>query len=444
MTLNAKQLGTAICLGVSLFAFQPALAAAPQQPLAQTGALPGGGTYIMRRDATAATAAIELWFRAPGAGYDSQYPGISRLALTTLAASRPAHGTSLAELVKGLGGTLTLNVYPDIAMVGVSVPSWEAANVARAMTAAYFTPSVTDEGLKAALRDCAIAGTEARFDADRLLQDALFAHVFSSGPAHYSPTPTTATDFTKIPVPDIKAFAGRAFRAQNAVISMAGAVDDKLLSQVLGAPGVRQGQSSAADAPIDSALAGQSADVTQDAAVPGLGFAWVGPPIVDEKSATAMDFIADYLFDADRGALTLALRKEKSALINGQFITLHNPGVLLLTISGSNAVGVRHQVLDAIGAMRSPLDAKTFEAARTAFEYHIFSQIQTPLTRADNFGWYAAEGNLPYAPGNDTGAYLQAIRALDPAFVADTVRKYLQHPAIVELTGGKKPQGTPT
>jgi hypothetical protein len=90
------------------------------------------------------------------------------------------------------------------------------------------------------------------------------------------------------------------------------------------------------------------------------------------------------------------------------------------------------------------MDTKTFEAARTGFEYHIFSQIQTPLTRADNFGWYAAEGNLPYAPGNDSGAYLRAARSLDPAFIAETVRKYLQHPSIVELSGGKKPQGTPT
>lgn len=426
---------------MSLFAF---LGAAPQQNLAQSGSIPGGGTYVLRRDG-ASTAAIELWFRAPGAGYDGQYPGISRVALTALAASRPAHGTSLAEFVKGLGGTLSLNVYPDIAMVGVSVPSWDAANAARALASAYFNQTITDEGLKAALRDCAIAGTEARFDPDRLLQDALFSHVFASGPAHYAPTPTAASDFSKIPAADVKTFAARAFRSSNAVVSMAGAVDEKLLSQVLTSPALRQAQgSSAPGAPLDSALSHQAADVTLDAAVSGLGFAWVGPAIADERAATAMDFIADYLFDADRGPLAKAIQKNKSVLLNGQFITLHNPGILLLTISGSGAAGMRQAVLDAVSAMRQPLDAKTFEAARTAFEYHIYSQIQTPLSRADNFGWYASEGNLPYAPGNDAGAYLQAVRSLDPGFVAQTVRTFLQRPSIVELSGGKKAEGTPT
>jgi predicted Zn-dependent peptidase len=427
---------------MSLFAF---LGAAPQDPVAQSGALPGGGTYVVRRDTSAATTAIELWFRAPGAGYDSQYPGISRLALTALAASHPARGSSLADLVKGLGGTLTLNVYPDIAMVGVSVPSWNAANVARALTAAYFTQSITDDGLKAAVRDCAIAGTEARFDADRLLQDALFAHLFVSGPAHYAPTPTSASEFSKIPAEQVKSFAARAFRTQNAVISMAGSVDEKLLAQLLGEPAVRTARvNTRGDAPLDSTLSNRPADVTQDASVSGLGFAWAGPPIADEKSATAMDFIADYLFDPDRGTLSVAARKNKSTLINGQFITLHNPGVLLLTISGTGAATFRQQVLDAVNTLRQPLDKKTFDAARAAFEYHIFSQIQTPLSRADNFGWYAAEGNLSYAPGNDTGTYLEAARALTADFVAQTVRTYLQQPSIVTLTGAKQSQGAST
>jgi hypothetical protein len=101
-------------------------------------------------------------------------------------------------------------------------------------------------------------------------------------------------------------------------------------------------------------------------------------------------------------------------------------------------------VLDTVNAMRQPLDRNTFDAARAAFEYHIFSQIQTPLSRADNFGWYAAEGNLGYAPGNDTGTYLKAARSLTADFVAQTVRTYLQQPSIVQLTGGKQLQGTPT
>lgn len=427
----------AIGLCLSLFAFYRAPAGAAAPALQQTGSLAGGATYVMRQDPGAATAAIELWFRAPGPGYDSQYPGISRLALTAVAASRPAHGTSLAELIKGMGGTLSLNVYPDIAMAGISVPSWQAASATRALLSAYFSPAISDEGLKAALRDCAIAGTEARFDADRLLQDALFSHLFAAGPAHYPATPTSAADFSKIPAAQVKAFAKRAFAKQNAVVSLAGAVDEHLLTTL----SPTQASGAAQSAPIDSSLANRPADVTQDAAVQGLGFAWIGPGIADEKTATAMDFIADYLFDADHGTLAAAARKNASALVSGQFITLHDPGVLLLTISGTGAGALRSQVLDAVRAMQQPMDSKTFAAARNAFEYHILSQIQTPISRADNFGWYAAEGNLPYAPGSDSGAYLRAAQALDPNFVAQTARTFLQHPSVVLLSTIKKTQG---
>ena len=45
----------------------------------QTGALPRGGTYVLDPDPTIGTAAIGLWFRAPGAGYDNASPGIARL-----------------------------------------------------------------------------------------------------------------------------------------------------------------------------------------------------------------------------------------------------------------------------------------------------------------------------------------------------------------------------
>lgn len=430
----------AISLGVSLFALEPVGSQAAAQAGAsvqQSGALSGGGTYVLRRNPTAATSAVELWFRAPGAGYDSKYPGISRLALAAIAASRPPHGTSLAELVKGLGGTLSLSVYPDIASIGISVPSWQAARVSHALAAAYFTPSISDEGLKAALRDCAIVGAETRFDTERLLQDALFSHVFASGPAHYPAVPASAADFAKIPAADVKAFAARAFRRQNTVVSIAGAVDEKLLGELqVGSGGAP------ADPPFDSAPSNRPADVTQDASVEGLGVAWTGPAITDEKSATAMDFIADYLFDADHGTLAVANRKGSTAMVGGQFITLHNPGVLIVTVAGPGANAVRPQVLDAVKKMQQPMDAAAFAAAKNAFEYHIFSQIETPLSRADNFGWYAAEGNLTYAPGNDSGAYLQAAASLDPAYVAQIARTYLQHPSFVQLVNPKRTQGT--
>lgn len=428
-----------MCFGMSLFAFHAHAAAAPETQAEVTGSMPGGGTYIMRRDQLSSTAAMELWFRAPSAGQDARYPGISRLAVTALAASRGPHGTSLTELVNRLGGTLTISVYPDIAMVGVSVPSWDAAEVLRAMTSAYFNPSISNDGLKAAVRDCAIAAAETHFDAERILQDSLFSELFSDGPAHYAPTPATAADFTKIPEDAVNAFAKHAFRQNNAILSMAGAVDPQTLQSV------RSGNAGAPmDAALDSTVASPPRSTTKSSYISGFGYAWAGPPISDTKAATAMDFIADYVFDNDHGTLARAIAKSNGdAFVNGQFITLHNPGVLLLTISGINSPAIRDQVEKAVAAISQPLDQKTFESARKAFEYHIFSQTQTPMSRADNFGWYAVEGDPSYAPGAASGSYVKAVDSLDPAFVAQTARTYLQHPAIVQLLSIQQKE-TPT
>lgn len=405
----------------------------------ETGALRGGGEYILRRDASAPTAAVELWYRAPGAGYDNATPGISRLAITALAASAPPHGTSLAEAVTRLGGTLSINVYPDIAMVGASVPVSQAPAVLRALTQTYFDQSITTDGLKAALRDCAIGAAESQFDPERVAQNALFERIFSAGPAHFPAMPESARDFAKIPVSGIKAFAARAFRRQNAFLTIAGGVGSSILDGVQGTGAAAPG----ADAPLDSTLSNATVDAVEPSQIAGMGFAWAGPPIADAKAATAMDFIADYLFDADHGTIAEAIRsKHSDAFVNGQFITLHNPGVLLVTVSGGQAARVREQVLQAAAAMTKPLDAAAFQAARNAFEYHIMSQTQTPASRADNFGWYAAEGNPGYAPGDESGQYVKAVESLDPGYVAEVARKYLQHPAIIQLLAGEHGTGT--
>jgi len=424
-------LHTAVCLGISLFVLDDR-ASAETGRFQQSGTLPGGGIYSIHSDLTAPLTAIELWFRAPAAGYDSRYAGISRLAVTALAASRPPHGTALAELVNRFGGTLRIQIYPDVAMIGANVPAQSASAVLRALTQAFFTPSVGDEALKAAVRDAAIAAAQVQYDPPRTLQDLLFAQLFRDGPAHFAPTPA-ASAFSAIPLAALQAYAQRAFREQNAILAIAGKVDDELLAGV--APG-RPG--SAMDAPIDSTLAPQPSDSTQSGTAAGVGFAWVGAPISSVREATALDFVADYLFDGDHGTIATALERSHANLfVDGQFVTLHDPGVLIVTTSGADAPSVQQAILDAVAQMQTPIEAGIFAAAQRAFEYHIVQQIQTPAGQADSLGWYAAEGNAAYAPGDASQTYMNAAQSLDPSFVAATVRKYLQHPAIVRLNAAR-------
>jgi predicted Zn-dependent peptidase len=188
------------------------------------------------------------------------------------------------------------------------------------------------------------------------------------------------------------------------------------------------------DSPYDSKLAGMPVSTTAVGAVDGVGLAWIGPPIADQKAATALDFVADYLFREQTGVVSKVLdRSQSDALVIGQFITLHDPGVMVVTIGGSHEKQTEKNVMDALEALQQPMDAQAFNAAREAFLYHVAADTQTPQERADNLGWYTVEGNLEYAPGIAHGNYEQAARALDPQYVAEVVRHYLRKPVVVDL-----------
>ncbi|MFY9630250.1 MAG: hypothetical protein WAJ94_01410 [Candidatus Cybelea sp.] len=426
MTLRACLFAAAL---VAAAAF-PTLAAAAIEPAQQqTGALPRGGKFVVYPDPTVGSAAIGLWFRAPGAGYDNATPGIANLAATAVAVAPLASGKSLYALVHSVGGELNVQVYPDIVGIAVTVPASATRRVVAAITAAYFAPSVNDAAVKVARANAAVLGVQERYESDTALHDLLFKQLFDRGPAHYPPLPSNIPQITGITTAQINDFSKRAFRSDNAVLTLTGNVDASNVTAVTDGSG-----SGNMDPPYDSAIAPSPAAATASGLVGGIGLGWVGPPISDEKAATALDFVADYLFREETGVVTKALdRSASSALVVGQFITLHDPGVMVVTIGGDREQDARDRVLAALSSMRTPLDARTFEAAREAFLYHVAADTQTPQERADNLGWYSVEGDVSYAPGIAGGTYAHLVRQLDPAYVADVVKHYLQAPVVVTL-----------
>ncbi len=124
--------------------------------------------------------------------------------------------------------------------------------------------------------------------------------------------------------------------------------------------------------------------------------------------------------------------------VDGQFITLHDPGVMLVTIEGGDVDAARKRIEEALAQLQHPLDPATFAAAREAFIYHLTVDTQDPVAQADNLGWYAAEGNAAYAPGSSSGAYFRVARSLDPQFVASVVQRFLAKPVVVRLIVGAK------
>ncbi|HTA37587.1 MAG TPA: hypothetical protein VK760_00855, partial [Candidatus Acidoferrales bacterium] len=139
------------------------------------------------------------------------------------------------------------------------------------------------------------------------------------------------------------------------------------------------------------------------------------------------------------GVVSRALDASKTdAYVSGQFITLHDPGVLVVTVGGDAAKAAKQRVLDELAKLEKPMDPAAFAAAREAFLYHLASDTQTPQQQADNLGWYAAEGNATYAPGDANGNYIAKARELDPAYVADIVRRYLKNAVTVTLVVNSK------
>jgi predicted Zn-dependent peptidase len=406
-------------------ASSPVVAAMSQQ----TGSLPRGGSYVLSPDPTVDAAAIGLWFRAPGAGYDDATPGISNLAATAAAVAPLASGKSLYALVHTVGGQLDIEVYPDIVGIGAVVPASAARRVVAAMTAAYFAPAVDESAVKTARANAAVLGVQQRYEPDTTLHDLLFKQIFEGGPAHYPPLPTSVTSLTSISASQVSAFAKRAFRAENAVLTLTGNIDASTISAVTDGSG-----GGGMDAPHDSPLAHAPTSATSTGAVDGVGLAWIGPPISDEKAATALDFVADYLFRDQTGVVSKELDEARSnAQVIGQFITLHDPGVMVVTIGGDHEKQAEQRVLAALATLQQPMDQRTFDAAREAFLYHVAADTQTPQEQADNLGWYSVEGNIGYAPGVVDGSYEQTARALDPEYVADVVRRYLRDPVVVDL-----------
>jgi predicted Zn-dependent peptidase len=395
-------------------------------PAPATGTLPGGGTYIVRPAGGAPVAAIALWYRAPAGGFGATAtPGIGRLAAAAVAASDPVTGTSLAHFVREVGGRLSIAAYPESIAVSAVVPADRAADTVQAMTRSYFAPVLTDAGLTVARQDVLEDVTIRSFNHDAALNDAIYATLFVSGPDKIPPYGSSAA-FAALSPDAIRAYAERAFRPANALLIATGAVGSDVLATAL--PG-RDGAAPGPEQPLPEVVANDPAPVRVNANDAGFGLAWAGPPIADEREATAFDFIADYLFYPGTGTVQQAVATDGSSVV-GTFVTYHDPGVFLLSAIGGDQAATRAAVDEALSAIRRPLAPAAFEAARRRFVYHILSDSETPSAQADTFGWYAVEGDAAYAPieGGSGGRYLSAAASLTPEYVAATAAKYLDRP----------------
>jgi predicted Zn-dependent peptidase len=405
--------------------------------------LAAGGTAIVSPFAGAPVAAVELWYRAPSTGFGPKpIPSLARLAAQVVAASKPLVGESLGKVVNDLGGRLTITVYSDSIAIAAIAPASGAPAVVKAMTTSFFAPVITDDGFGVAQRDVEQEALFGGFDPETVVRDAVFGDLFRDGPQHY-PALGDPKDVSTIEIGDVRSFAARAFRAQNATLVISGVVDPSIVASAVSG---RSDGDAAPEAPSTPTLAtGAPAPVSKTFVQPTAGYGWVGPAIADEREATAMDFIADYLFRTDDGYVAKAVAKTyPDAFLVGNFITLHDPGVMFVAYAGKDMNSLKTLVDDGFARVRKPLDARDFSVALAQFEYHIRSDLQTPTQVADNYGWYAVEGAPDYAPGanGERGAYFTYASGLTPDFVASVAEKYLgKPPATITLSPAAATKG---
>lgn len=413
-------------------------------PNTTVGRLPVGGTVIVRTSQGAPVAAIELWYRAPSTGFgEKPIPALARLAAQVVAGAKPIVGDTLGKAVSDVGGRLSISTYSDSIAITAVVPATAARRIVKIMTTAYFAPITSEDAFRAAQRQVAQESLISTFDAETVVRDAVFAQLFTSGPQHYPSLGGDPKAIAAISLADVRAFASRAFRSQNATLVVSGAVDASVATAaVSGRPNANE----SAEAPSAPVVAASPTPVNRTFVQASGGYGWVGPTISDQREATAMDFIADYLFRIDDGVVARKVAESvPDSLLVGQFITLHDPGVMFVAYAGKNTDVLRSLVDDGFASVRKPLPAPAFAAALESFKFHLLSDLQTPVQIADNFGWYSVEGSAAYAPGvnGESGAYFKAATSLSPEFVAATATKYLgKSPVVVTLA--PEPKSTPS
>lgn len=434
---------SSLFVGTSV-AHAQAIAASPATPPETTTQLGDGLTLVTRQATASPTAALEVWIKCPSSGYGPARPGLARLTALAIVEQKSG-GSSLRTDARAAGAQIAVSVYHESTEIAILAPAYVSGSLLDKLVREALHPQLDQKAFEAARQRLAAQQVASLDMPEEVLRDSLFARMFASGPLHDSSygDPRTLTGLT---LADITAFAGRAYVPADEIVVAVGNVDATDVATrtqsaaPAAAPAVAIPESSLApytDSPL--LLTRSSLDVG------GIAIGWSGPPIADERAATAMDFLSDYLTNPTQGVLSKIVNAAVSGTdFSGQFVTLRNPGVFYVTASGAKVdptitVGI---IRDAMrNTLRKPMSADEFERARTAYINHLLGSMQTAQSLADNYGWYFSQGALPYSPSSTdaalSGQYFAAVASLTPEYVFSIASRYLQaKPAVIIVPHG--------
>jgi predicted Zn-dependent peptidase len=403
-----------------------------------------GLTLVARKATASPTAAIEIWIKCPSNGYGAARPGLARLTALAIVEEKSG-GPSLREEARRSGAQVAISVYNESTEIAMLAPAYLSPELLDKLLSRALHPHLDQAAFEAARQRLAAQQVASMDMADQVLRDTLFARLFISGPMHDSSfgDPKTLTGLT---LDDISSFAARAYVPAQEIIVTVGDVDESDVAKRIAAAappaGATQTMPESKIAPYnDTPLSLTRESINAG----GVALGWVGPPIADERAATAMDFLSDYLAHPTEGVVSKVVSgADATTAFTGQFVTLRNPGVFYVTASGEKLDPLITSALirDAVNtALRQQLSKEDFERARASFVTHLLRDMQTSQGIADNYGWYFAQGALTYSPSaTDTalsGDYFQQVASLSPDYVFSIARRYLTaKPAVIILPRG--------
>lgn len=433
----------ALSVSVLLTSVAPVRADTPLAP-GET-VLKDGLTSMVRQTSGAGSVAIEIWIRCPANGWDSSQPGIARLAAFSVV-SQPYEGRSLRDLVQAAGGDLSVSVFQTATEIAVVAPVGDAPDLQDALVRSVFGGSPDDAAFADAKTRLAEQQALVAQSSLETLRDAVFSALFETGPMRDS-TYGDPTSLGTMTLDEVRSFVSRSYQGANAISVVVGDVPGGAMSARLASAAVPAGQASALPVSTPAKPAGSPVLLSQPQnGEPGVALGWTGPPISDERAATAMDFLSDYLADPDAGTMAAAARlAHAGATFEGQFVTLESAGIFFVVDAGD---GVNVQATS--DAMRSalqsvidrPIGKDDFGRAIGAYETRLLRQMDSPEGIADNYGWYFAQGAPSYTPGATdaalAGEYFSNASSLTADYVQQVARQYLgRAPAVIFLSPSK-------
>jgi len=394
-----------------------------------------GLTTLILPAAGPGSAAIEVWVRCPSDGWTSTQPGIGELAADSVMASG-AQGKSVRDLARAAGGEVSVSVTETATEFEILAPAAAVPDLATALLKAVFGATVDESGYETAKTIVAEEQIGAASSSAELLRQAAFSSLFGSGPMHDPPSGTADALKNSI-LGAVRAYATQSYIPGSSIAVIVGDVDASAVSARLDAVSAStSGATPMLPSPAAAAAAQPIRLAPAQADLPGVALAWTGPPISDERAATAMDFLSDYLADPDAGVLAAAADQQNANVnFQGQFVTLQNAGLFFVSADGD---GVSPEVMAATlrGSIaqvaQHALPNDEFARAIGAYETRLLRQMDSPLGIADNFGWYFAQGAPAYSPSATDaglgGEYFAAASSLTPEYVREIAQRYLAAP----------------